>query len=72
VTSPPACPWSGPCLAGKVADGLNDVIIARRDPLTGLRNRRALDEDLELLETRVTRYGHRYCMALLDVDHFKS
>jgi diguanylate cyclase (GGDEF)-like protein len=45
--------------------------IARRDPLTGLRNRRALQEDIEILEARVTRYGHRYCMALLDVDHFK-
>jgi diguanylate cyclase (GGDEF)-like protein len=53
---------------------LNDELttMARRDPLTGLGNRRALDEDLELLEARVTRYGHRYCMALLDVDHFKS
>jgi diguanylate cyclase (GGDEF)-like protein len=46
--------------------------IARRDPLTGLGNRRALDEDLALLEARVSRYGHRYCMALLDVDRFKS
>jgi diguanylate cyclase (GGDEF)-like protein len=46
--------------------------IARRDPLTGLRNRRALSEDLEVLEARVSRYGHRYCMAVLDVDHFKS
>ena len=46
--------------------------IARRDPLTGLGNRRALDEDLALLEARVSRYGHQYCMALVDVDHFKS
>jgi diguanylate cyclase (GGDEF)-like protein len=46
--------------------------ISRRDPLTGLRNRRALDEDLALLEARVERYGHRYCMALLDVDLFKA
>jgi diguanylate cyclase (GGDEF)-like protein len=46
--------------------------IARRDPLTGLRNRRALQEDLEVLEARVIRYGHRYCMAVLDVDHFKA
>jgi two-component system chemotaxis response regulator CheY len=46
--------------------------IARRDPLTGLGNRRALEEDLELLEARVSRYGHQYCMALVDVDHFKS
>ena len=55
-------------------EGLNEELaaIARRDPLTGLRNRRALDEDLDLLEARVTRYGHRYCMALLDVDLFKS
>ena len=55
-------------------EGLNNELtaIARRDPLTGLRNRRALEEDLDLLEARVTRYGHRYCMALLDVDHFKS
>ncbi len=46
--------------------------IARRDALTGLPNRRALSEDLEILEARVSRYGHRYCMAVLDVDHFKS
>ena len=46
--------------------------ISRRDPLTGLGNRMALDEDLDQLQARVTRYGHRYCIALLDVDHFKS
>ncbi|HXQ62649.1 MAG TPA: diguanylate cyclase [Acidimicrobiales bacterium] len=58
----------------RTLEGLNDELaaIARRDPLTGLGNRRALDEDLELLEARVSRYGHRYCMALVDVDHFKS
>jgi diguanylate cyclase (GGDEF)-like protein len=46
--------------------------LARRDPLTGLYNRRALQEDLEMLEARVARYGHRYFMALFDVDHFKA
>jgi diguanylate cyclase (GGDEF)-like protein len=46
--------------------------IARLDPLTGLGNRRALDEDLAVLDARVSRYGHRYCMALIDVDFFKS
>ncbi len=53
---------------------LNDELtaIARRDPLTGLGNRRALDEGLDTLEARASRYGHRYCMALMDVDHFKS
>jgi two-component system cell cycle response regulator len=49
---------------------LGDVV--RRDPLTGLGNRRALEEDLAPLEARVRRYGHRYCMALLDVDFFKA
>jgi diguanylate cyclase (GGDEF)-like protein len=46
--------------------------IARRDPLTGLRNRRALSEDLELYESHATRYGHSYCMAMIDIDHFKG
>jgi two-component system cell cycle response regulator len=46
--------------------------VARRDPLTGLGNRRALEEDLELLEARVSRYGHTYGVALLDIDYFKS
>jgi diguanylate cyclase (GGDEF)-like protein len=55
-------------------EGLNTQLtaIARRDPLTGLSNRRALQEDIEILEARVSRYGHRYCMALLDIDNFKT
>jgi two-component system cell cycle response regulator len=54
--------------------GLNSelTILARRDPLTGLGNRQAMQEGLELLEAQVARYGHRYCIALLDIDHFKS
>jgi two-component system cell cycle response regulator len=46
--------------------------LARQDPLTGLGNRRALEQDLDLLEARVTRYEHSYCIAVVDVDHFKS
>lgn len=46
--------------------------IARRDALTGLRNRRALSEDLEMCESHAARYGHSYCMAMLDIDHFKG
>jgi len=55
-------------------EAVNETLkdIARRDPLTGLRNRRALEEDLVLLEARVARNNDRYCMALLDVDHFKA
>lgn len=44
---------------------------ARRDPLTQLRNRLQLQEDLALLDARAARYGQRYCVALCDVDCFK-
>lgn len=48
------------------------ISLARHDPLTGLSNRRVLEEDLETLEALVGRYGHRYCITLLDIDHFKA
>lgn len=47
-------------------------MIARRDPLTGLGNRLALQEELATLAHRADRYGHRYSIALLDLDHFKA
>ncbi len=55
-------------------EALNQELAATslRDPLTGLGNRRALDEDLVQIGARATRYGHNYCIALLDVDFFKS
>jgi two-component system chemotaxis response regulator CheY len=55
-------------------EGLNAELrdAARRDPLTGLSNRLQLQEDLASLEDRVARYGHRYSVALLDIDHFKA
>ena len=45
---------------------------ARHDALTGIGNRLRLAEDLDALCGRVARYGHAYCVALLDVDHFKA
>jgi two-component system cell cycle response regulator len=48
------------------------ISIARRDQLTGLGNRMALQEEFEQLEARVARYGHRYSIALIDIDNFKS
>lgn len=53
---------------------LNDELrtAARRDPLTGLGNRLQLTEDLDSLADRALRYGHRYSVALIDVDHFKQ
>jgi diguanylate cyclase (GGDEF)-like protein len=44
---------------------------ARVDPLTEVGNRLRLREDLEALLARASRYGHRYCLALCDIDWFK-
>lgn len=45
---------------------------ARTDPLTGLNNRLKLSEDLEQLHARSHRYAEGYCVAMCDVDNFKS
>jgi diguanylate cyclase (GGDEF)-like protein len=44
---------------------------SRRDPLTGMRNRRALADDLLELEARRGEEGG-FAVALCDVDHFKA
>jgi diguanylate cyclase (GGDEF)-like protein len=46
--------------------------LARHDPLTGLANRRSLDEDLEALHARSRRYGRGYALAMCDIDRFKA
>ncbi len=46
--------------------------LARHDPLTGLGNRRSLDEDLEILYARSRRYGRGYALAMCDIDRFKA
>ncbi len=45
--------------------------LALQDGLTGLLNRRALDERLAQEVERARRHGHPLTMALADVDHFK-
>jgi diguanylate cyclase (GGDEF)-like protein len=52
---------------------LNSLLFddARRDPLTLVGNRLRLTEDLAAAAARVERYGHQYCVALLDIDFFK-
>lgn len=42
------------------------------DPLTGLYNRRYLNEHLEQEVKRSLRYGHALHIALCDIDHFKT
>lgn len=47
-------------------------VAALQDPLTGLGNRRYLMDRLREETERVMRKGTSYCLAILDVDHFKS
>jgi len=44
---------------------------ARRDPLTGLPNRRHLDESLPAMVEEAVRTGAPLVVAIVDVDHFK-
>jgi two-component system cell cycle response regulator len=53
-------------------DGDSAKRAARTDPLTEAFNRLALGEDLETLAACAARYGHTYCAALCDIDHFKA
>lgn len=46
--------------------------ISRTDPLTGLSNRRHLDEQLVAQTTSARRHGHPLSMVLIDVDRFKA
>ncbi|MFN4121531.1 GGDEF domain-containing protein [Acidovorax sp.] len=45
---------------------------ARHDPLTGSLNRKGLDEAVEREIARSRRLGSPLCLALLDVDNFKT
>ena len=42
------------------------------DHLTGLANRRRFERQLEREVTRTLRYGHPFCLLLLDIDRFKD
>lgn len=46
--------------------------IALSDPLTGLRNRRAFEEDLQREAPRADREGAALSLLIVDVDHFKA
>nr|CRH06814.1 putative diguanylate cyclase [Candidatus Magnetococcus massalia] len=45
---------------------------AKVDPLTGIHNRRALDEALSRQLRRVAHSKNPLCLIMLDVDHFKN
>jgi diguanylate cyclase (GGDEF)-like protein len=44
----------------------------RTDPLTGVNNRRGLDETLAGQLAMLTRYGNGFSLAIFDIDHFKK
>jgi diguanylate cyclase (GGDEF)-like protein/PAS domain S-box-containing protein len=46
--------------------------MARSDALTGLPNRHALNEQLPRELARARRDGSELCLAIIDIDHFKS
>ena len=43
----------------------------RTDPLTGVNNRRGLDDALTTQLALMNRYGTRFSLAMFDIDHFK-
>lgn len=45
--------------------------LATRDDLTGLANRRHMQQLVELERARGMRSGHAFCLAVIDLDHFK-
>jgi diguanylate cyclase (GGDEF)-like protein len=46
--------------------------LAQRDPLTGMRNRRVFDEQLDLLWQRAVKANCAIAILLIDIDHFKA
>lgn len=45
--------------------------LATFDPLTGVRNRRAMDQELHRAAATASRTGLSYALVMLDLDHFK-
>lgn len=45
---------------------------ARTDSLTQLWNRLQLNDDLDLFQGQLQRYGHRYAAAIVDLDRFSA
>ncbi|NQD91680.1 GGDEF domain-containing protein [Pseudomonas sp. CrR25] len=46
--------------------------LAISDPLTGARNRRAMDEELRIAVATHRRHGNSYGVLVMDLDHFKQ
>jgi len=77
MTLPEAQRW-GEMVAERLALSLSNIRLrealqhqAVRDPLTGLFNRRYMQETLDREVSRALRYGHPLSTIFLDLDHFK-
>lgn len=46
--------------------------LAIQDPLTGARNRRAMNEELRIASAIQRRHGNSYGVLVMDLDHFKQ
>ncbi|WP_068825421.1 GGDEF domain-containing protein [Pseudomonas sp. BMS12] len=47
-------------------------VLAIHDPLTGARNRRAMNEELKIAVSSQRRHGRQYGVLAMDLDHFKK
>ena len=47
-------------------------LLAVLDPLTGARNRRAMNEELKIAAAVQRRHGDHYAVLVMDLDHFKQ
>jgi diguanylate cyclase len=56
----------------KQTNSLMSFSEVRTDPLTGLSNRRALDEALKTQFSMMARYEKRFSILIIDIDHFKQ
>ncbi|MES9940794.1 MAG: GGDEF domain-containing protein [Candidatus Thiodiazotropha sp. 6PLUC2] len=68
--------WSLEFSRAKAAEFLNDLTkqilnISRTDQLTGLLNRRGLEENFNSEVNRSQRVNQSFCLALVDIDDFK-
>lgn len=62
----------GKKIATLEADLAQATQASREDFLTKLFNKRAIEEHLNLKEAEYERHAHPFCVAMLDLDHFKS
>ncbi|WP_319470085.1 diguanylate cyclase [uncultured Pseudodesulfovibrio sp.] len=64
------------CRVGHSIEMLENIALIRdlsyKDPLTRLYNRRYFFENAEPFISHAQKHGNRYCVAMLDIDHFKN